>query len=243
VPVPAPVPLPPTPPPDPRACLCVFDIDRTLTARQGTAGKGGQCPDALEVPGVEDNAYFGGNLTVSPLLKEGLDKTFCNDCYLGLCSHGNAHGILSKERWQLLNAFLRSKVQKGLQLKPENTQWSDEKILGPYVVYSPDGEKQLWVDKILQWYARQEIYIARGNTFFFDDRANNVAPFAGTGLNARQISCSSRDVQIGNGAVGFCGATLAEIVREPGVVMCPAPKVFQPNNTATDGDEVEADPQ
>lgn len=238
----------PVPPANPAACLCVFDIDRTLTAKQGSGG--GECPGLTTVPSVEDNAYGGGELVLSEF-SLNVGRTFCHECYLGFCSHGNADFEYSKEREVLLKRVLQSKPMKNLRLKPENAQWSDEELLTPFVVYSPDGEKQQHVARIREFYQRQGINVLPGQTYFFDDRANNVLPFKGTGMNARQISCESRDMDISNGAVGLCGATAAEIVREPGVVACPGFENAQvaiaddpdEDNTVSDGesDEEEAE--
>ena len=45
-------------------CLCIFDIDRTLTASQAAARKGShnQCPAAhsFDHPYIKDTAYGGG---------------------------------------------------------------------------------------------------------------------------------------------------------------------------------------
>ena len=53
-----------TPPPTPSACICIFDVDRTLTGKQGLA-EGSQCPGNKIVDGVWDTAYGGGILTLS----------------------------------------------------------------------------------------------------------------------------------------------------------------------------------
>ena len=58
-------PTPTTPTPEPNACICVFDVDRTLTGKQGLA-EGSKCPDNKMVDGVWDSAYGGGTLTLSP---------------------------------------------------------------------------------------------------------------------------------------------------------------------------------
>mmetsp|Transcript_23435 Transcript_23435/g.72737 ORF Transcript_23435/g.72737 Transcript_23435/m.72737 type:complete len:302 (+) Transcript_23435:72-977(+) len=199
------------------ACLCVFDIDRTLTSKQGPLGA--RCPGSQVVPGVQDNAYGGGELRLSALAAAGINTTFCGDCYLGLCSHGDANQAGSQERWQMLHRVLVSKPQAKLRLSPLNAPWSDEAPT-PYFVRAPDGFKQDSVAKIVEWYQRQGVDIERRNVYFFDDRAGNVRPFRGSGMNARQISCASRDGELGQGAVGFCGATPAELVREPGVQTC-----------------------
>ena len=51
-------------PPAPSACICIFDVDRTLTGKQGLA-EGSQCPANKIVDGVWDTAYGGGILTLS----------------------------------------------------------------------------------------------------------------------------------------------------------------------------------
>eukprot|EP00913_Durusdinium_trenchii_P022081 g20749.t1 len=65
-----------------------------------------------------------------------------------------------------------------------------------------------------------DLQLRRENTYFFDDKDENIHPFRGTGMNARQISCNSRDAALGWGAVGFCGATRDEIKQEKGVNVC-----------------------
>ena len=90
------------------------------------------------------------------------------------------------------------------------------------MVRQRDGQKQDAVQAIVAWYATSA---AKPQTFdpsdvhFFDDRADNVSPFEGTGFNAHQISCASRDTSKG-GLVGLCGATASEIVATAGVSTC-----------------------
>eukprot|EP00972_Heterocapsa_arctica_P073898 10909204-Heterocapsa_arctica.AAC.1 len=47
----------------PLACLCVFDVDRTLTGKQHAGS--GECPRNQEVPEISDDAYGGGTLHLS----------------------------------------------------------------------------------------------------------------------------------------------------------------------------------
>merc|ERR1719229_254112 len=82
-------------------CLCVFDIDRTLTGKQGWTAK---CPDDLEKPGVQDAAYAQGNLLLSKLAQH-IDSTFCKKCYRGIVTAGQASGEHSKERAEVLKAL------------------------------------------------------------------------------------------------------------------------------------------
>ncbi|CAE7507570.1 Sema5b [Symbiodinium pilosum] len=191
----------------PDACLCVFDIDRTLTSKQGQQDV---CPGSSPSAGIVDTAYGGGDLVLSALGAAGMAGTFCQKCYLGLCSHGDGSGANSRERKELLQKVLRSEAMDNFKMKPYNAAWSDMKLLSPFVVAQPDGRKQDAVFQILEWYAVQEVCIPKGNTYFFDDKDVNIRPFRGTGLNARQISCNSRDPKLGWGEVGDLTALLLE---------------------------------
>jgi len=83
------------------ACLCLFDVDRTLTCKQGQASR---CPGVKEVHGVRDTAYGGGPLVLSELAQR-LTDTFCGQCYRGVVSAGHVSGLHSKERKVLLDAL------------------------------------------------------------------------------------------------------------------------------------------
>ena len=195
-------------------CLCVFDVDRTLTGKQGSAPSGA-CPADREVSGVRDSAYGGGTLTLSALA-QGINGTFCNDCWLGVCSAGSASGTGSDEQ-----KFLLASVLGGPNRVGNATSWSSGiPATSPLVVCQPDGKKQDAVKSIVDWYATvAKIVIAPSDVYFFDDRADNVKPFAGTGFNAHQISCASRDASK-LGQVGLCGATVDEITRAKGIGSC-----------------------
>ena len=67
-----------------------------------------------------------------------------------------------------------------------------------------DGSKHLAAEGIISWLKQQHIDIAWSQVWHFDDREDNVVPFRGTGMNARQISCGTRDPKL---SVGLCGAT------------------------------------
>lgn len=72
---------------------------------------------------------------------------------------------------------------------------------------------------VIDWINHKEnVKIAPEDVWHFDDRADNVAPFQHTRMNARQISCDSPDH---NGIIGYCGAKKSEIVAEKGVKFCP----------------------
>jgi hypothetical protein len=201
-------------------CLCVFDIDRTLTGRQGTAGR--KCNLDSRINGIYDTAYGGGTLVLSELTSAGLSKTFCDACYVGIVSHGDAGGYGSQERAFLVEHVLVTTTFAAFRSNnPHATTWSTpEFVNSPFVVSAPDRFKQFSVSRIQSWYAQQGISVQDNRVYFFDDRTENIPPFAQTGFNARQISCASRDWSIQHGMVGLCGAALSEIVDTPGVVTC-----------------------
>lgn len=195
---------------DGRECLCLFDIDRTLTGRQDVAGQHSDCPSNDVLVGTTDPAFGQGNLTLSELGR-GLRKTFCGSCHLGIVSAGSAGGPAEK---QALRAALT-----GASELPR--WWSGpEDITSPLVVGCPDKEKAACAKRVVGWYAKERaIHVEPRDVHFFDDHTGNVRGFAAHGYNARQVSCDSRD--LGQGAiVGFCGAALAEIVPDKGVRVC-----------------------
>ncbi|CAE8683391.1 unnamed protein product, partial [Polarella glacialis] len=69
-----------------KPCLCLFDVDRTLTARQGSQYK---CANTKAFPGVRDPAFSGGALSLSEV-GLNLDKTFCSKCHIGIVTAGTA---------------------------------------------------------------------------------------------------------------------------------------------------------
>mmetsp|Transcript_38517 Transcript_38517/g.99687 ORF Transcript_38517/g.99687 Transcript_38517/m.99687 type:complete len:281 (-) Transcript_38517:32-874(-) len=202
-------------------CLCVFDIDRTLTGKQGWAG---QCPADNEIPGATDIAYAGGTLIFSDL-KEHLGKTFCRKCFSGIVTAGTGSGANSTERKGLLEAL-------GGTAKTRSDYWQEigwnsaTEIKTSLVVQACDGHKQDSVISMLNWWKTvQKIDIAREDTYFFDDIATNVQPFDGTGINARQISCTSRGPKENlagsfDGKIGGCGGAASEVTAEKGVEVC-----------------------
>ena len=75
------------------ACLCVFDVDRTLTGKQGAEG---MCSKNKRYRGVFDSAYGGGDLSVSEL-GLSLRTTFCAECYLAILSTGDVAHMLNQD--------------------------------------------------------------------------------------------------------------------------------------------------
>ena len=183
------------------ACLCVFDIDRTLTGAQGTAG--GACPSNLEIQGVRDDAYwpaYPGWLTISDLGQK-LQETFCNECFLGIVSAGYASGDNSAERAYLLDHVLVSRPFTELRARePRAASWSRRRFESPLVLGWADTKKQDAVEHILQWYQAQDIRVPPSRTHFFGDRTENIGPFSAKGFNAREISCASRTCDELNGS-------------------------------------------
>ena len=95
----------------PPPCLCLFDIDRTLTGKQCPKGQVGceadkNCPSNRVHPGTTDWAYGSGTLSTSALA-EHLGDTPCKACYLGILTAGDASGEKSPER-KLILEYLRN---------------------------------------------------------------------------------------------------------------------------------------
>ncbi|CAE8640308.1 unnamed protein product [Polarella glacialis] len=207
--------------PSAQACLCAFDIDRTLTGRQADVVK---CPRNKLMQGVHDSAYGGGELTLSALATVGINTTFCGNCYLGVVSAGDADGDNSAERAVLLEQVLQTSPYADLrQSVPSASSWSfSTDIKSPLVLGAKNREKQHSLEAIRQWYSQQGVCIARSSVHFFGDRSENIPPFKKMGFNAREISCGSRDPTLyhGSGMVGYCGAMPEEIVNDTGVASC-----------------------
>ena len=129
----------------------------------------------------------------------------------GIVSHGIASGDGSAERSYLIDHVLIS--QPFQDLAASNSQakvWSaNGQVVSPLVLAWPDGLKQDAVGGIVAWYAQLGINIPARKVYFFGDNTGNIPPFQGSGYNAREISCQSRDYSVGNGIIGLCGATKA----------------------------------
>lgn len=202
------------------ACLCVFDIDRTLTQKQAGLKS---CTGGQAVPGIYDSAYGGGTLVLSQLAATGINNTFCGQCFLGICSHGDAGGNGSKERDFLASNVLvdSSQLEFSQQVVVSALSWSEGfAVQSPLIAKVKDGQKHLAVASMVQWYQLHGVNIPSSSVYFFDDKLENVAPFSTTSMNAKQISCGSRDMSIEHGAVGLCGARADEITEFSGVQPC-----------------------
>jgi hypothetical protein len=209
----------------PAHCLCVFDVDRTLTGAQGAAK---DCPKNTIQPGITDNAYTqqcqarGSCILTLSEAGMNLDKTFCAKCMHGIVSAGQAGGVDSKGKPSQERDIIFSKV--GPENRTLSTTWEATYAPGMKVTTSlvlgwPDGQKQNAVQTMVEWFGAKGVYIPNEMVYFFDDRDINIKPFAGTGFNAQEISCATRDSK-DNNAIGLCGATLAEIAPTKGVNTC-----------------------
>jgi len=202
------------------ACLCVFDIDRTLTGKQGATN---QCP-GNEQTDLDDHAYGGGKATLSALSAQGISTTFCNECYLGITSAGGGSGAGSPWNNYILEHIMRGVVMDAfVQQVPSAKSWSyGTNVNSPWVLYQGNKIKQNSVELVRRWYGRYGVSIVPSEVYFFGDRTENIEPFKNFAMNSREISCGSRDRQLyhGSGIVGFCGARPDEIVKVKGNILC-----------------------
>merc|ERR1712032_58419 len=84
----------------------------------------------------------------------------------------------------------------------------------------PNAEKHNVAASMIDWLFQQRgIEIRKKRVYFFDDSLQNVRQFKGTGLNAQQISCTSRSVDMGS-EVGVCGGRAEELSKDTGVLTC-----------------------
>jgi hypothetical protein len=206
-------------------CLCVFDVDRTLTGKQGWAG---QCPTGQEMAGVMDWAYATGTLLLSQVGSQGLASTFCAQCVKGIVTAGVVSGDNSDERRVILQQALggadQTRTNWWQDIKFQNTA----EVQTSLVVEAVDGKKQDSVRSMVNWWrsavtGRDALDLADESVWFFDDIHDNVAAFEGTGFNAIQVSCASRGpAEKGgfDGKTGGCGAQLDEIQPRTGVHTC-----------------------
>lgn len=214
-------------------CLCLFDVDRTLTSRQlqNDAATDEQCPKteyAREVDGkaVIDWAYKGGRLRLSEVVLNMKD-TFCGkqNCYMGVISAGGASGDDEKEiLFEHLNVNSEDRLGgSGFgQFAAVDSDVNLQKI-----VFTPDPQKGDVAKKIFDWLnsdTGKKAGIPANKVWLFDDHLGNPAEMGKYGFNGREVSCKTRDQSIGNGLVGLCGAELSEIVPSEGISTCADPK-------------------
>jgi len=202
------------------SCLCVFDIDRTLTGKQGATRR---CRGNRKLD-YYDEAYGGGRATLSALTAAGIRTTFCDGCHLGITSAGAGSGAHSDWNQYLLDEVMRGTVHDAFTgANPGAQKWSyGTEVHSPYVLKQGNKIKQDAVEGIRQWYGRHGVCISSDEVYFFGDRTENIGPFQDLGFNSREISCDSRDYTLygGSGMVGLCGARPEEIRQEKGNVLC-----------------------
>lgn len=190
-------------------CLCVWDVDRTLTAKQGWHGK---CEGSKDYPAITDYAYNGGTLVLSELA-QNINNTFCGQCYFGVVSAGTASGPDSANR-DVLDGLVDPKLNVG--------DWVDGcpiPVWGTKVLCCDEGHfKKQAVTDIVNWLGSNGIKIEDEKVHFFDDKKNNIDAM-GAGekphYNAHMVSCGSRD-----GSRGGCGGRISEVVDTPGQQTC-----------------------
>lgn len=191
-------PAAPAPAPNltPGGCLCLFDIDRTLTSKQSES-----CGHAVG-GGVTDTAFGGGLMRLSEVGND-LSATACGGCRKGIISAGAADGRGEQQ-------VLAARLGVSEPFSPAGA------VASPLVFGCGNGEKQNCASDILGWFASAHgIRIEPGDVYFFDDLAQNIGGFARLGMNAHQISCAGRD-----GDIGRCGATVREVALGKGVTYC-----------------------
>lgn len=202
-------------------CLCVFDIDRTLTGKQGWAER---CAADQEQSGMHDTGYMQGTLLLSQLALK-INETACKHCFRGVVTAGVASGPNSNERARIMNAL-------GGVDRTRSDWWQDiafnpaAKVMSSLVTSALDTKKQDSVLSMVKWWKKdQNIEFKLEDVYFFDDIKENVVPFKGTGINARQVSCEARGPQEPfpfqyPGKLGGCGGTPAEVAGEKGIRIC-----------------------
>lgn len=194
-------------------CLCMYDVDRTLTAAQKL-----DCPNTTVIDGIPDNAYGGGTLKLAQVSTH-MNDTFCTACMHGIITRGDVDGVNSKERSEIINDVMGGAAKLG-----GVTTWQQwvryQNVSSPLQFFTDDGKKQEAAAKIREWYSKNGYHVEPYHVFFFDDREDNVKGFENTGMNAKQIACAARDPTKGRENIGKCGATVKEIVMFAGIQLC-----------------------
>lgn len=156
-------------------------------------------------------------------LAEDLANTFCGqECYVGVITAGDASFSRGSAEASLLLNALRS-LPRGASLPSGNTAaWGEaadaSRSPKPLLLRASDGYKHTYVGAILTWYFDNlGISFEKNRVHFFDDRETNILSFVGSGYNAQQVSCHSRENDL-----GLCGAHPEELTTARlGVRLCP----------------------
>lgn len=203
------------------ACLCIFDVDRTLSAKPTTAGGKTFCPGSQPVRGVNAKEYERGDFTLSDL-GINLESTKCGmHCYLGVIS---ASGYEAGKMSTVADIFTRAGLKHPIRRKDACWRRGHGRIYGyvlgrgashrkcPYIMRTPEGRKQEFVKDIISFHMKMNPGVKFGNSkvHFYDDVKHNVEGFISSKspFRAHQISCEMRA-----GRKGECGATVAEADR------------------------------
>merc|ERR1719343_1645035 len=102
-------------------CLCAFDVDRTLTAKQWSefGGRGTKkCPNVSQVEHSYDTAFGGGQLTLSAFSVGGMRNTPCGACYPGTVSAGSLGGTSDLNKRKFVEAITTEPFEKFLEHHP-----------------------------------------------------------------------------------------------------------------------------
>lgn len=201
----------------PPPCLCIFDVDRTLTAAQGSFPN---CPKTQAMPGVYDPAYGTGQLSLSEV-GANLEKTFCSQCHIGIVTAGT--GGYSQKDKKGERDVIYEKLNSASNGKAGDGKWSVATLnppISPFIFSCPDPEKGDRAHDLVEWLNSKGLGIPPEEVYFFDDHLGNAGEMRKYGYNSREVSCKSRDQNIGDGIVGYCGAELSEIVKEKGYKSC-----------------------
>lgn len=176
-------------------CLCVFNVDRTLTARQGRT----DCPGTEEQTGIHDRDHVGGTLVLSELALGIKESRECGQCYFGMVSSGSASGPNSPMR-SVLDGLVEPQFDVGGYVDGCPSPVSGTKIMA----CGRDGIPRA-VRDIVEWLGDNGVIFERDRVHYFDDKAlDDHHP----DFHAHQVSCASRG---GHGIRGLCGGTMAEL--------------------------------
>ena len=208
-------------------CLCVFDMDRTLTSRE-TSDPG--CQTSKKIPGARSAGYCFDNLWWSEMAQKINTDPTCKSCKIGVISAGNADGAGQREAFGNL---IGDKAKVGLY---SSTPWNEAFGHGCQSQSYPGlvgcGDKGIALKNIIEYWRNKGVEFQRVN--FYDDRVdhiNQVANKAEAGayghvdVRAKQVSCPSRDnggdcqTRHGcsySGEIGCCGGQANEFnIKNP----------------------------
>jgi hypothetical protein len=210
----------------PRECLCLFDVDRTLTSMQGA--KSSTCPGDQVFSTVPDPAYLPSGASPGPFTASefalNIRNSFCGQkCHLGVISAGKMSGgggAVDPEHG-LITGLLSKSNGNAKMPAASKLSWAKfgSSTLAPFIWGTPATSKYQAVPTIQKYYAQFGAKIDDDQVFFFDDIAENVKPWGSTRYHAHQIACDKRAADptgkhhAGDPSkyLGLCGATVNEV--------------------------------